>query len=378
MKSGLALSILGHSLVFFLIVGVELFKTPRFINPTENVVSIELISEVELFRDSLLSEPVVQSDLDQIQESEENIPEFPDIVQPASPELTIQPDSPEILINNRAHIPDLPQPIEPPGVNIGTPEGLAESIELQNSIPLLKASDFKLPEIPKVTSEYNPIEKPELKVAEVAQESVVSTEQAKLEELEETIDESTAIEASTPLIVTEANKSEEVTIPEVSRDPSTDLLALGSPTRRPRQLVQSEENDLSDLIAEIMESTSPEEITQVAPAPEPKQHQSLTRSEVGQLRSLIEQNWNVGAISSEAKRITLTVRIVMDTTGKPINIELLSQSGGTNGTAVETAFEAARRAIKKGLENGHNLPIDKYDLWKEVIYTFNPEEIRNR
>lgn len=378
MKSGLALSILGHSLVFFLIVGVELFKTPRFINPTENVVSIELISEVELFRDSLLSEPVVQSDLDQIQESEENIPEFPDIVQPASPELTIQPDLPEILINNRTHIPDLPQPIEPPGVNIGTPEGLAESIELQNSIPLLKASDFKLPEIPKVTSEYNPIEKPELKVAEVAQEAVVSTEQAKLEELEETIDESTAIEASTPLIVTEANKSEEVTIPEVSRGPSTDLLALGSPTRRPRQLVQPEENDLSDLIAEIMESTSPEEITQVAPAPEPKQHQSLTRSEVGRLRSLIEQNWNIGAISSEAKRITLTVRIVMDTTGKPINIELLSQSGGTNGTAVETAFEAARRAIKKGLENGHNLPIDKYDLWKEVIYTFNPEEIRNR
>ena len=112
--------------------------------------------------------------------------------------------------------------------------------------------------------------------------------------------------------------------------------------------------------------------------PELENKGTLTSSEIGRLRRLIVDNWNIGALSSEAKRVILTVRIRMDKTGKPIEIELYYSEGGVNGKAVEVAFEVARRAITKGLENGHDLPKEKYYLWKEVLYTFNPQQMMNR
>lgn len=380
MKSGFALSILGHSLIFFIIVGADLFYTQRFINPTNDIITIELISEVELNRDSILqSSNVVPSQLDQILETEENLQDTPDFVQPIIPDLSIQTDIPEIPNTSQLALPQIPRPIEPPGVKIGVPEGLSESLVLNDTIPLPKAADFKLPEIPKVTSEYNPIEKPELKVAEIAQEATLPIEEPEIVDEKEPIEESTTKEASAPVIVTEANKSEEPTIPLTSLEVSRELLAQGSPISRPQEFPAPEEVDISELISNLFEEDIPTEIIQDLPTPEPVISESLSRVEIERLRHLIVQNWNVGAMSSDAKRITLTVRILMDTTGKPINIELLGQTGGTtNGTAVDTAFEAARRAITKGLENGHDLPIEKYDLWKEVIYRFNPDEIRNR
>ena len=360
-------------------VGVELFRSPNFINPTEDIISIELISEVELNRDNILAgSDFVPSDLDKITETEDNLAELPDILQPVMPDLSVQTDVPEAPTTNHMPRPDIPQPIEPPGIKIGVPEGLTESIDLKNTVPLPKEVDFKLPEIPKVTTEYNPIERPELKVAEITQEANLPIEEPE-EEKTEPVEESTAREASTPITVTEANKAEEPTVPTTGQVISRDLLALGSPTNRPQEFTTREEIDISELISRIVDENKPSEIVPALPTPDPLERATLSRGEIERLRSLIVQNWNLGAISSEAKRITLTVRIVMDTTGKPINIELLGQTGSfTNGVAVERAFEAARRAITKGLENGHDLPIEKYDLWKEVIYTFNPEDIRNR
>ncbi len=379
MKSGFALSILGHSLVLFLVVGMELFRPHNFINPTDDVISIELISEVELNRDNILSEAnVVPSELDQILEIEDNLQNILEIEQPVVPDLNIQPEIPEIPTNNQVLIPDIPRPIEPPGVNIGIPEGIAESIVLKDTIPLPKATEFKLPDIPKVSSEYNPIEKPELKVADITQEATLPSEEAKVDENTEPVDESSVKEASTPMTVTEANKSDEPTVPLTGLDTSRDLLALGSPTSRPREFVVPDEIDISDIISKIVEDKDPDEIIQETPKPEPVKRVTLTRGEIESLRTLIVSNWNLGALSSEAKRVRLTVRIVMDTKGKPINIELEGQTDGASDKAVESAFEAARRAITKGLEDGHDLPIEKYDLWKEVNFTFNPEEMRTR
>ena len=136
-----------------------------------------------------------------------------------------------------------------------------------------------------------------------------------------------------------------------------------------------EDLDIDSVISQILEETTPSQPVQAVPEPEPV---ALTSSEIERLRSLIVDNWNIGALSSEAKRVILTVRIRMDETGKPIEIELYNSDGGVNDKAVEVAFEVARKAITKGLENGHDLPKDKYDLWKEVLYTFNPEQMRNR
>ncbi|MDE2760273.1 MAG: ankyrin repeat domain-containing protein, partial [Paracoccaceae bacterium] len=173
------------------------------------------------------------------------------------------------------------------------------------------------------------------------------------------------------LIEAGVNKS----IPSANLSIPNYLLALGSPTSRPKDFTVSEDLDIDSVISQILEETTPSQPVQAVPEPEPE---ALTTSEIERLRSLIVDNWNIGALSSEAKRVILTVRIRMDETGKPIEIELYNSDGGVNDKAVEVAFEVARKAITKGLENGHDLPKDKYDLWKEVLYTFNPEQMRKR
>jgi len=375
-RSGFALSIFGHALILFLVVGVDFYRTPDFIVPANEVISIELISEVELNRDSILAgENVEPSDMDQIAEIEDAPQETTEFDQPLMPDLKVQPSIAEVSVNIQGINPDLPQPIEPPGVNIGVPEGIIDTIAIKDPISFPKANEFKLPEIPKVTSEYNPLEKPELKAAEITQEATLPSEEPLLELESKIVEESTTREATTPITVTEANKSEETTIPSTDLKISNDLLALGEPTSRPQNFTTNEDILIESLISQIQENTIASESVQAEPEPAPV---DLTPNEKGRLKSLIEDNWNIGALSSEAKFVILTVRIRMDETGKPIEIELDDSEGGVNQKAVEVAFDVARRAITKGLENGHNLPREKYDIWKEVVSVFNPKQMRNR
>ena len=44
----------------------------------------------------------------------------------------------------------------------------------------------------------------------------------------------------------------------------------------------------------------------------------------------------------------------------------------------ELAFQAARRAILRCQETGYSLPPDKYEQWKTIEMTFNPEQMRLR
>ncbi|VAV95767.1 TolA protein, partial [hydrothermal vent metagenome] len=103
----------------------------------------------------------------------------------------------------------------------------------------------------------------------------------------------------------------------------------------------------------------------------------MTRGQKDAMRLAIQQCWNVGALSSEALRTTVVVAVSMTTDAKPVtsSIKQLSATGGS-GTAVKQAYEAARRAIIRCGATGYNLPRDKYDRWRNIEITFNPEKMR--
>ena len=69
----------------------------------------------------------------------------------------------------------------------------------------------------------------------------------------------------------------------------------------------------------------------------------------------------------------------LDRDGKVVGSSLrrLSASGGSENAA-NVAFEAARRAILRCQRGGYKLPIEKYDHWRDVEITFNPEKMRRR
>ena len=85
-------------------------------------------------------------------------------------------------------------------------------------------------------------------------------------------------------------------------------------------------------------------------------------------------------VGSEAASVTVTVSMDMQPDGSVVASSLrMTGSRGGSGAAVETAFQAARRAILRcqGSE-GYDLPQEKYQQWKQIEMTFNPDEMRLR
>ena len=105
---------------------------------------------------------------------------------------------------------------------------------------------------------------------------------------------------------------------------------------------------------------------------------TLTAGETNALRLAVQNCWVVD-VGSQAADVTVVIGMSMDVRGKvtPGSLRLVSSTGG-EGSAVETAFQSARRAILRCQKEGYDLPEDKYEQWKEIEMTFNPKDMRIR
>ncbi|GHG84209.1 hypothetical protein [Pseudodonghicola xiamenensis] len=103
----------------------------------------------------------------------------------------------------------------------------------------------------------------------------------------------------------------------------------------------------------------------------------LSAGEKESLRVAVSACWNVGSLSSAALSTTVTVAVSLTPDGKPEigTIRMVDSSGGDERSAKQ-AFDAARRAIIRCGSKGYTLPADKYDQWRDIEMTFNPERMR--
>ncbi|MCY1126984.1 hypothetical protein OU426_08965 [Frigidibacter sp. RF13] len=105
----------------------------------------------------------------------------------------------------------------------------------------------------------------------------------------------------------------------------------------------------------------------------------LTSGEKDALIVAVKQCWNVGSLSTDALSTIVTVSVSMGQDGKPDSgsIRMIGVEGGTDASA-QQAFEAGRRAIIRCAKNGYALPPEKYEQWKEIEITFDPNKMRLR
>jgi len=110
-----------------------------------------------------------------------------------------------------------------------------------------------------------------------------------------------------------------------------------------------------------------------------KNERVLNATEADALRLGIQQCWNIGVLSKEAQQVTATVGFSLTPEARLErgSIRLISASGGSD-TAVQQAFDAARRAIIRCEGDGYGLPPEKFDAWRDVTITFNPVGMRLR
>jgi len=105
---------------------------------------------------------------------------------------------------------------------------------------------------------------------------------------------------------------------------------------------------------------------------------ALEDSEIAGVIRAVSREWSVdvGGISAN---VTVVVRIRLSPEGTlEASPELLSHDGSSED-AGQAAFRRARIAIIAASRNGgFDLPPEKYDDWREIEMTFNPERMRLR
>ncbi len=104
---------------------------------------------------------------------------------------------------------------------------------------------------------------------------------------------------------------------------------------------------------------------------------ALNSDQVDHLRRIIGPLWNVGSLSTEAMRVTVTMRVQLSEDQMVLSVEMVEFTGGT-AEAAQQAFEAAKRAFFRGASMGLGLPADQYDSWKTILITFDTSQGRIR
>ena len=217
---------------------------------------------------------------------------------------------------------------------------------------------------------------PEAEIAEDVTESATPSPDAAPEAPAEP---ATAPEEATTEIVTEA---------EEGKDSALAPLASARPPARPDRPVRVAEPEqpatpaepeapaadaIADALAEALGGGA-QETTGIGTAPSGP---PLTYGEKDALRVAVSRCWNVGSLSTEALRTSVVVGVAMQEDGKPRmeTIRMISYTGGTEAAA-QRVFETASRAIIRCGINGYDLPVEKYDYWRDIEMTFNPEKMR--
>lgn len=298
------------------------------------------------------------------------------------PDLASAADSPPQTAQPEAN--DAPPPDAAPDVSQITPPAPTETAEEppvlevpQEDVAVLAPEVSPRPEprpAPRVAPEPVAPSEPDVKVDEVTRPDVTPDESADV--VQEPSEASAPEEAATE-IVTEAEKPKE-TAPSTSLRPKprparpAAVAQAEQPTEAPRPAPAAPATDQNAVNAALAAALGGGQQTPDRPAGPP-----LTSGEKDALRVAVQRCWNVGSLSSEALATTVVVTVSMTEDGKPNggSIRMLSASGGSDAAARQ-AFEAARRAIIRCGANGFDLPIAKYDQWREIEMTFNPERMR--
>lgn len=163
---------------------------------------------------------------------------------------------------------------------------------------------------------------------------------------------------------------------ETAEAPTPEPEPTPAPTPEPEPDPAPSSADIEQALADSLSDALSE---QIGSGSAPSASAALTSSEADALRLAIQQCWNIGVLSTDAQQVTVTVGFSMtpDARHEQGSIRIVSASGGTE-TARQQAFDAARRAIIRCEGDGYGLPRDKYDAWRDIEITFNPEGMRLR
>ncbi len=305
-------------------------------------------------------------------QAEETPPDPPVIEapEPAAPETPPEPPAPPVEAPPPEEVPISPEPI---------PEDTVDVAPVVPSPPAVETPPVDVPDVAAPRPAPRVAETPAPPSPELNTDDTRVEETAPSEEAAEVVPEQppAAPPETTTTTVTEADQTDEIGLaPPTSARPKSRPARPTPPETQTAEIPEpapaepaTPTDAVNDALAEALNGG-----TGQAPTGPP-----LTRGEKDALRVAVSQCWNVGSLSTESLGTTVIIGVKMSRDGKPDanSIEMLSFEGGSRGAAQRT-YDSARRAIIRCGARGYNLPVEKYDHWRDIEMTFNPEKMRVR
>ncbi|KPU83027.1 hypothetical protein JI58_09620 [Marinosulfonomonas sp. PRT-SC04] len=342
MKTGYYISGIGHGILLAWALFGHMFSSV----PEEDLVVVSEVSIISSEEFAALSTP-------QPSPTVEPTPPRPPAVRP-------EPVAPTPPVDEAPDVIETPPPLEevvetPPPV-VQPPVEVAPAVQA----PLATtASPRPAPRVAPTPVEAPP---PDTVIADDVQEVATPDTEAPTESQ---ITEATAPEEANDRIVTEADEPAS-SAPTRSSRPSV------RPSRAtPPVETATATSSTRDAIADALAGVQQEAVTTSAPVGPP-----LSYGDKDALRVAVSNCWHVD-VGSASSRVTVVVGVTLEKTGKVVanSLRLVSSKGGDD-TAVNTAFQNARRAIIICQKGGYKLPVEKYSHWREIEMTFNPDKMR--
>jgi colicin import membrane protein len=103
----------------------------------------------------------------------------------------------------------------------------------------------------------------------------------------------------------------------------------------------------------------------------------LTMSEIDAIRAQISQYWSVPGGAMDIENLVVRVRVYLRRDGsleRPPEIVDQGRMFLPGEEFYRTAAEAALRAVRRA-EPLQNLPVEKYEQWRELVITFDPKDM---
>jgi outer membrane biosynthesis protein TonB len=142
--------------------------------------------------------------------------------------------------------------------------------------------------------------------------------------------------------------------------------------KKPKKVKQQDKQAFEDLLKEIdmQDQDSDEQAIEADNIAE-----QVTASEIDAVRQTIYRCWIVPAGARGAKDLKVDIEMQVNQDGRVYKADIVNSNRYNNDPFFRAAAESAQRAVLNPACN--NLPLDpaKYDQWKSITMTFNPEDM---
>lgn len=149
------------------------------------------------------------------------------------------------------------------------------------------------------------------------------------------------------------------------------------PKEEPKEKEKEKEKSFDERMAALMNRDVPQRQEEAQKAP---LGESLSISEIDAIRRQIERCWLVPTTigAKDVERMIVEIGLTLNPDGTLRSARIVDQFRFETDPTYRAVAETAVRAVRNPKCNKFNLPLEKYEIWKDMTMTFNPSEMVGR